>query len=140
MVMEVLVVMVGSILLTGRSPEISTNASQAGKVTPVPWVNVIGYPGFGFMVSEAGSQCTWALNSGENQLTPWSNDPVSDPTGEALYLRDEETGEVWTPTPLPSGTKQPYRVTHGAGYTIFDHNSHGLRQKFNLICKPGRPP
>ena len=122
-----------------KSPSISTNASQAGKVTPVPWVNVIGYPGFGFMVSEAGSQCTWALNSGENRLTPWSNDPVSDPTGEALYLRDEETGEVWTPTPLPSGTKQPYRITHGAGYTIFDHNSHGLRQKLTLFASPEDP-
>jgi len=110
-----------------------------GKTTPAPWVNVIGYPEFGFMVSEAGSQCTWALNSGENRLTPWSNDPVRDPTGEALYLRDEETGEVWTPTPLPSGAGQPYRVTHGAGYTIFEHNSHGLRQWLTLIASPEDP-
>ncbi len=91
------------------------------------------------MVSEAGSQCTWALNSGENRLTPWSNDPVRDPTGEALYLRDEETGEVWTPTPLPSGADQPYRVTHGAGYTIFEHNSHGLRQILTLFASPEDP-
>ncbi len=110
-----------------------------GKTTPTPWVNVIGYPGFGFMVSEAGSQCTWAWNSGENRLTPWSNDPVRDPTGEALYLRDEETGEVWTPTPLPSGASQPYRVTHGAGYTIFEHNSHGLRQWLTLFASPEDP-
>ncbi len=110
-----------------------------GKTTPAPWVNVIGYPGFGFMVSEAGSQCTWALNSGENRLTPWSNDPVRDPSGEALYLRDEETGEVWTPTPLPSGADQPYRITHGAGYTFFEHNSHGLRQRLTLFASPEDP-
>ena len=110
-----------------------------GRTTPAPWVNVIGYPEFGFMVSEAGSQCTWALNSGENRLTPWSNDPVLDPTGEALYLRDEETGEVWTPTPLPAGADQPYRVTHGAGYTIFEHNSHGLRQYLTLFASPEDP-
>ena len=110
-----------------------------GRHTPVPWVNVIGYPEFGFMVSESGSQCTWALNSGENRLTPWSNDPVRDPTGETLYLRDEETGEVWTPTPLPSGSTQPYRVTHGAGYTIFDHNSHGLFQRLTLFASPEDP-
>ncbi len=109
------------------------------KTTPAPWVNVIGYPGFGFMVSESGSQSTWALNSGENRLTPWSNDPVIDPTGEALYLRDEETGEVWTPTPLPAGADQPYRVTHGAGYTIFEHNSHGLRQTLTLFASPEDP-
>ena len=111
----------------------------SGKATPAPWVNVIGYPGFGFMVSESGSQCTWALNSGENRLTPWSNDPVCDPTGEALYLRDEETGEVWTPTPLPSGADQPYRITHGAGYTIFEHNSHGLQQVLTLFASPEDP-
>ena len=110
-----------------------------GKITPAPWVNVIGYPEFGFMVSEAGSQCTWSLNSGENRLTPWSNDPIRDPTGEALYLRDEETGEVWTPTPLPAGADQPYRTTHGAGYTIFEHNSHGLCQRLTLFASPEDP-
>jgi cyclic beta-1,2-glucan synthetase len=110
-----------------------------GKSTPAPWVNVIGYPNFGFMVSETGSQSTWAVNSGENRLTPWSNDPVSDPTGEALYLRDEETGDVWTPTPLPAGADLPYRVRHGAGYTIFEHNSHGLHQCLTLFASPEDP-
>jgi cyclic beta-1,2-glucan synthetase len=109
------------------------------KPTPAPWINVIGYPNFGFMVSESGSQSTWAVNSGENRLSPWSNDPVCDPTGEALYLRDEETGDVWTPTPLPAGAKSPYRVTHGAGYTIFEHNSHGLRQRLTLFASPEDP-
>jgi len=112
---------------------------QPGMTTPAPWVNVIGYPLFGFMVSESGSQCTWSINSGENRLTPWSNDPVRDPTGEALYLRDEETGEFWTPTPLPGGADQPYRVTHGAGYTRFEHNSHGLHQVLTLFASPEDP-
>ena len=109
-----------------------------GRTTPAPWVNIIGYPNFGFMVSETGSQCTWAANSAENRLTPWSNDPVSDPSGEALYLRDE-TGEFWTPTPLPVSGDQPYRVTHGAGYTTFDHNSHGLRQRLTIFASPEDP-
>jgi cyclic beta-1,2-glucan synthetase len=112
---------------------------QPGRPTPAPWVNIIGYPAFGFMVSEGGSQCTWALNSGENRLTPWSNDPVRDPSGETLYLRDEETGEVWTPTPLPSGSGRPYRVTHGAGYSVFENNSHGLRQRLTLFASPEDP-
>ncbi len=122
-----------------NAPALSKAGLPLNKSTPAPWVNVIGYPGFGFMVSEAGSQCTWAMNSGENRLTPWSNDPVCDPTGEALYLRDEETGEIWTPTPMPSGAEQPYRVTHGAGYTIFEHNSHGLRQNLTLFASPEDP-
>ncbi len=110
-----------------------------GEVTPAPWVNVIGYQNFGFMISESGSQSTWAENSGENRLTPWSNDPVCDPSGEVLYLRDEETGAVWTPTPLPAGANEPYRVTHGAGYSIFEHSSHGLSQRLTLFASPEDP-
>lgn len=110
-----------------------------GRQTPLPWTNVIGYPQFGFLVTESGSSTTWALNSGENRLTPWSNDPVTDPTGEALYLRDEETGEFWTPTPRPSGGRSTYRVRHGAGYTSFEHNSHGLRQQLRLYADPEDP-
>ena len=111
----------------------------SGSVTPAPWVNVIGYPHFGFMVSESGSQCSWAINSGENRLTPWSNDPVVDPSGEALYLRDEETGEVWSPTPLPAGAGLSYRVTHGAGYTTFLSHSHGLSQTLTVFASPEDP-
>jgi len=112
---------------------------ESGKETPVPWVNVIGYPDFGFMVTETGSQTTWAVNSGENRLTPWSNDPVCDPTGEVLYLRDEETGEVWSPTPQPANAEQPYRVRHGAGYTIFEHQSHGIQHSLTLYASPSDP-
>ena len=72
-----------------------------GLRTPEPWVNVIANPDFGFLVSESGSGFTWSLNSHENQLTPWSNDHVMDPPGEAIYVRDEATGEVWSPTALP---------------------------------------
>ncbi len=106
---------------------------------PAPWVNVIANPEFGFLVSESGSGPTWALNSGENRLTPWSNDPVTDPSGEVLYLRDEETAEVWTPTPQPAGARSPYLVRHGAGYTVFEHNSHGLRQRVRLFVPPDAP-
>ncbi len=110
-----------------------------GRQTPAPWVNIIGYPNFGFLVSETGSQCTWAINSGENRLTSWSNDPISDPSGEVLYLRDEETGEVWTPTPLPAGERQTYHIRHGAGYTIFENDSHGLRQSLTIFASPEDP-
>ena len=62
-----------------------------GLRTPEPWINVIANPSFGFLVSESGSGFTWSLNSHENQLTPWSNDHVIDPPGEAIYVRDEST-------------------------------------------------
>jgi len=110
-----------------------------GKTTPAPWVNVIGYPHFGFMVSQAGSQTTWSINSGENRISPWSNDPVSDPSGEVMYLRDEETGDIWTPTPLPTPAPQAYRVRHGAGYSVFESESYGLQQEMTVFASPDDP-
>ncbi len=100
---------------------------DAGRWTPSPWINVIANSGFGFQVSESGSGYTWAINSRENQLTSWSNDPVSDPPGETIYVRDEETGELWGPTALPiRSAVSPYVIRHGQGYTRFEHVSHGV--------------
>jgi cyclic beta-1,2-glucan synthetase len=102
-------------------------ALKQGQNTPAPWVNVIANPNFGFVVSEAGSSCTWCLNSRENQLTPWSNDPVSDTPGEAIYIRDDETGALWTPTALPIRIENAsYIAHHGQGYSVFEHASHGI--------------
>jgi cyclic beta-1,2-glucan synthetase len=98
-----------------------------GLRTPAPWINVIANPSFGFLVSESGSGHTWSLNSHENQLTPWSNDPVTDPPGEAIYIRDENTGEVWSPTALPIRDEAAtYIACHGQGYSRFHHGSHGI--------------
>src|SRR6185295_13952040 len=89
-----------------------------GQSTPAPWLNVIANPSFGFLVSESGAGYTWAGNSRENQLTPWSNDPVSDPISEAIYIRDDETGELWNPTAAPIRSEEStYVARHGAGYT-----------------------
>jgi cellobiose phosphorylase len=98
----------------------------AGRMTPAPWVNVLANPTFGTVVSESGGAYTWAENAHEFRLTPWSNDPVSDTTGEALYIRDEQTGQFWSPTPLPARGAAPYVVRHGFGYTVFEHTEHGL--------------
>ncbi len=97
-----------------------------GQWTPAPWSNVVANPGFGFLATESGAGYTWAVNSRENQLTPWSNDPVSDPAGEAILVRDEETGEVWGPTVLPIRDGWPYVVRHGQGYSRFEHESRGI--------------
>lgn len=100
-----------------------------GQHTPAPWINVIANPGFGFIVTEVGAGYTWAENSRENKLTPWSNDPVTDLPGEVVYLRDERSGEYWSITPLPIREKEGYVVRHGKGYTTFEHTSHGLEQQ-----------
>ncbi|WP_158078591.1 GH36-type glycosyl hydrolase domain-containing protein [Microbulbifer mangrovi] len=110
-----------------------------GQRPPAPWVNVIANPTFGCLVSEGGSCCTWSGNSGEHRLTAWNNDPVRDPSGEVLYLRDEETAEVWTPTPAPRPADAAYQVRHGAGYSEFRHNSHGLEQALRFYTDRDAP-
>ncbi|MGI8836691.1 MAG: GH36-type glycosyl hydrolase domain-containing protein [Pyrinomonadaceae bacterium] len=102
--------------------------------TPAPWSNVIANKNdFGFQVTETGGGYTWSINSRENRLTPWTNDAVSDTPGEIIYLRDEETGTVWSTTPLPIREAEPYIVRHGQGYTVFEHISHGLSQELLLF-------
>ena len=98
-----------------------------GQSTPAPWINVISNPNFGFQVATEGSGYTWSSNSRENQLTPWSNDPVTDRAGEAFYIRDEESGELWSPTALPvRDPKATYLARHGHGYSRFEHLGHGI--------------
>ena len=101
--------------------------------TPAPWVNVMANPTFGTMVSESGSAFTWYGNSQQNRLTSWSNDPISDPPSEAVYVRDEESGRFWSPTPIPIRELDAYRARHGAGYTVFEHNSHAIEQELTVF-------
>ncbi len=101
--------------------------------TPAPWCNVVANPRFGFVMSESGASFTWADNSQTNRLTPWSNDPVTDPSGEAIYLRDEEDGSVWSPTPQPAGRGHAYLVRHGQGYTAFEHQRGTLGHELTVL-------
>ncbi|MCC7157393.1 MAG: cyclic beta 1-2 glucan synthetase, partial [Bryobacterales bacterium] len=104
-----------------------------GVNTPLPWVNVMANPRFGCMVSESGLGCTWAGNSQSNRLTPWHNDPVSDPQSEAIYIRDDDTGALWTPTALPIRERDAYRARHGQGCTVYEHNSHAIEQELTVF-------
>ncbi|MDB5860810.1 MAG: NdvB [Ramlibacter sp.] len=111
-------------------------AAPAGERPPAPWVNVIANPRFGTVVSDGGSSYTWCENAHELRLTPWHNDAVADTCGEALYLRDEETGHVWSPTSLPDvrgGSSTPYVTRHGFGYSVFEHDEGGIRSELTVF-------
>ncbi len=101
----------------------------AGSATPAPWCNVLANPQFGTVISDSGSAYTWGENAHEFRLTPWHNDPVGDGGGEALYLRDEETGQLWSPTPLPCGGSGNYITRHGFGYSVFEHHEDGIHSE-----------
>ena len=114
--------------------------SQRGPtLPPAPWTNVLANPQFGCLVTEGGLGYTWAGNSQMNRLTPWSNDPTSDSPGEVIYLRDEETGDFWTPTPLPLGPAAKMTVRHGQGYTRYTHDSRNLYQDLLVFVATDDP-
>jgi cyclic beta-1,2-glucan synthetase len=113
---------------------------EEGQATPAPWINVVANPGFGFLASESGSGYTWAGNARENKLSPWSNDPVSDPPGEAVYICDEDSGLLFTPTALP--IRLPggrYAARHGQGYSRFACTAQGIKAVLTQ-CVPLQDP
>ena len=124
--------------LQPRWPRIC-HAARPGQTTPAPWVNVIANPQFGTVVSESGVLYTWAENSHEFRLTPWYNDPVTDASGEALYIRDEETGQFWSPSPLPARGQNPYVARHGFGYSMFEYAEDGIVTELSVYVATDAP-
>ncbi|MCI0555542.1 MAG: cyclic beta 1-2 glucan synthetase, partial [Anaerolineae bacterium] len=116
----------GGFSADGREYIIDTTTEQA---TPLPWINVLANPEFGTIISESGQSYTWVENAHEFRLSPWHNDPVSDSAGEVFYIRDEETGQYWSPVPLPARGKSNYRTRHGFGYSVFEHSEDGIHSE-----------
>ena len=112
---------------------------EPGQNTPAPWVNVIASPHIGTVVSESGSAYTWVENAHEFRLTTWHNDPVSDSSGEAFYIRDEETGRFWSPTPLPACGQSGYICRHGFGYSVFEHVEVGIYSELTTYVAMDAP-
>jgi cellobiose phosphorylase len=120
----------GGFTQDGKEYIVTTTHQQT---TPMPWVNVLANPDFGTVISESGSAYTFSENAHEFRLTPWRNDPVSDAGGEALYIRDEESGRFWSPAPFPVRGAKPYACRHGFGYTIFEYVEHGIASELTLF-------
>jgi cellobiose phosphorylase len=126
----------GGFVEQGREYEILLEGNNK---PPVPWINVIANKNFGFFVSESGAGFTWAGNSRENKITPWSNDPVSDKAAEAIYIKDEVTGKVMTPMSLGKSDRGKYRVRHGFGYSVFYHEEENITQELTVFTPLEEP-
>jgi len=114
-------------------------APGAGVATPTPWVNVLANPRFGTVVSESGLGYTWSENAHLFRLTPWNNDPVGDSNGEAIYLRDEETGHFWSPTSSGPEDASRYVTRHGFGYSVYEHVEDGIRSELTVFVAIDAP-
>jgi cyclic beta-1,2-glucan synthetase len=110
-----------------------------GSLPPVPWTNVVAHEHFGFACTESGPGYTWSENSHDNRLTPWRNDPVGDPPGEALFIRDEDSGAFWSATPLPSTADRPYETRHGQGYSLYEHTRNAVTSQLTLFVPRADP-
>ena len=118
----------------GKEYVIKIPSTKEGRhLPPMPWCNVIANESFGFITSETGAGCTWSRNSQANRLTPWSNDPICDPHGEALYLRDEDNGSFWSPLPGPCPAEAEYEMAHGFGYSRCTVTAHELEQETTMF-------
>ncbi|OWK36353.1 glycoside hydrolase family 94 protein [Fimbriiglobus ruber] len=106
---------------------------------PAPWSNVMANPAAGFLVTDSGGGFTWAGNSQSNRLTPWSNDPLADPPGDAIYLQDDASGGLWCPTPLPVRDRNPFVVRHGQGYSVFERVVQGVEHELTVFVPPTDP-
>ncbi len=127
---------IGGFSTDGKEYVITTTSTQ---LTPAPWVNVIANANFGTVISESGQAYTWAENAHELRLTPWNNDPIGDLKGEAFYLRDEESGRFWSPSPLPCRGHSPYITRHGFGYSIFEHSEDGIETEMCVYVDTDAP-
>ncbi|HEY1149901.1 MAG TPA: glucoamylase family protein [Pseudoduganella sp.] len=113
--------------------------TSEGKRTPAPWSNVLANPQFGTVISESGQAYTWQENAHEFRLTPWHNDPVSDLSGEAFYIRDEQSGRFWSPTALPARGTGDYVTRHGFGYSVFEHSEAGISSQLTTFVALDAP-
>jgi cyclic beta-1,2-glucan synthetase len=127
---------VGGFAANGREYVISV---APGAAPPAPWINVIANPRFGFQVSECGAGYTWSANSRERQLTPWSNDAVSDPSCQAFFIRDMDSNAAWSPTASPMPNAAAYVTRHGFGYSIFEHSAHDIETTLTEYVAPSDP-
>jgi cellobiose phosphorylase len=120
----------------GREYVITTTSESP---TPAPWVNVLANPWFGTVVSESGSAYTWCENAYLFRLTPWNNDAVGDVSGEAFYIRDEDNGRFWSPSPLPARGSMPYTTRHGFGYSVFEYTEGGISTEMRTYVATDAP-
>jgi cyclic beta-1,2-glucan synthetase len=127
---------IGGFSQDGREYIVALGPDQT---TPAPWVNVIANAQFGTVISESGSAYTWAENSHEFRLTPWFDDPVTDVSGEAFYIRDEESGRFWSPAPLPARGEMAYMIRHGFGYSIFEYEQDGIATELCVYVAADAP-
>jgi cellobiose phosphorylase len=127
---------IGGFTRDGREYVIVTTPESS---TPAPWVNVLANPWFGSVVSESGGSYTWCENAHSFRLTPWNNDPILDLSGEAFYIRDEESGRFWSPTPLPARGPMPYTTRHGFGYTVFEYAEGGIFTEMRVYVATDAP-
>jgi cellobiose phosphorylase len=124
--------------LTGDSREYVMTLAP-GRVPPAPWCNVISGRQLGTVVTESGGMYTWVGNAHEYRLTPWYDDPVTDTSGEAFYIRDDQSGAFWSPTMLPAGGSNACVARHGFGYSIFERRKQGINSEFTVYADIEEP-
>lgn len=110
------------------------------RTTPHPWINVVANEDFGFHTSAEGASFTWSRNSRDFQLTPWSNDPVTNRPGEAIYIRDLDGGDLFSPVAaVARDPSMTYEARHGQGFSTFSTRRGYLAVELSQLVDPADP-
>ena len=108
--------------------------------TPRPWANIIANPRMGLAVSQTGSGFSWIDNSQLGTITNWRQEFAEDCAGKFLYLRDDESGDLWSLSPAPTwAATDEFSCRHGFGYTTFRTVARGIEAAWTLFVHPVLP-
>lgn len=86
---------------------------------PTVWSHVMSSENFGTVITESQGGYTWSKNSRLNKVTAWNNLPYLDIPSEILYIKDKETGKVWSSSSFISKEEGDFKITYGFGYSKY---------------------
>ena len=97
--------------------------------TPLPWVNYLGNEDYFGIISNTAGGYSFFRDARLRRLTRYRyNNAPLDLGGRYVYLRDDDSGDYWSPSWQPvQGDLEDYRCRHGLGYTVIGSRKGGIR-------------
>ncbi len=88
--------------------------------TPLPWINYLGCEAYFGIISNTAGGYSFYRDARLRRITRYRyNNAPFDFGGRYIYMRDNETGEFWSPSWQPTQNKiEDYQCRHGLGYSV----------------------
>ncbi len=99
--------------------------------TPAPWVNYLGSPEYGAIISNNAGGYSFAKSGANGRILRYIFNSFDQP-GRYLYLRDNDSADYWSASWQPVGKSLDlcrYECRHGMGYTVMTADYSGIRSE-----------